>query len=513
MDASPGFKSLPLRAAGEAAPERVAAVDLGSNTFHVLVARLDAGEPRVQARLKYRVGLAAGLEPDGTLRERARDEALAALVRIADRLGGIDRTRIRAVGTSALRALRDPGPFLAAAEEILGVPVRVISGEEEARLVFTGAAETLPESRRRRLVLDIGGGSTEFALGSGHEADAVASVAVGCVGVSRRALAPGTDGAGVMARALAEARAAFADPALDAYVAGGRAEVVGTSGTVQSVEAVLRALGWIDRELTRTALERLAGALAEEPVLPTSLAGLDADKEDVLPGGLALLLAACERLSVDRLSWTEGALQDGLLRELVPLPAEGLRLRSLRALQERFSVDGPGADRVRRVARALADASGEALALEPDHLEALDAAAALHGVGMAVSWAHHERHGAWLLRHAELRGFRADERELLVALVRGQRGAWPRVALGGIERARGATARSLCVLLRLAVLLEPLDVEGLPTIEASPELLCLRAGPEWCRLHPWVCDALVAECALLEREGVRPAVRVEFPCA
>jgi exopolyphosphatase/guanosine-5'-triphosphate,3'-diphosphate pyrophosphatase len=132
---------------------------------------------------------------------------------------------------------------------------------------------------------------------------------------------------------------------------------------------------------------------------------------------------------------------------------------------------------------------------------------------MAVSWAHHERHGAWLLRHAELRGFRADERELLVALVRGQRGAWPRVALGGIERARAATARSLCVLLRLAVLLEPLDVEGLPTIEASPEVLCLRAGPEWCRLHPWVCDALVAECALLEREGVRPAVRVEFPCA
>ncbi|MEE4361308.1 MAG: Ppx/GppA phosphatase family protein [Pseudomonadales bacterium] len=513
-----GFKSLPLRPAGEPAPERIAAVDLGSNTFHVLVARLDAGEPRVQERLKYRVALAAGLEADGTLRASALEEALAALVRIADRLGGIERGRIRAVGTSALRSLRDPRPFLEAAERILGVPVRIVSGEEEAHLVFTGAAETLPETRRRRLVIDIGGGSTEFALGTGHAADQVASIPLGCVGVSRRAFAAGAGGEGVMRRALDEARQAVLRADLEPFVAGApvlgdREEVVGTSGTVESVRNVLRALGWIDRDLTQDSLQRLAAHLAAAERLPGPLPGLDRDKEDVLPGGLAILVALCERLAIERLEWTEGALQDGLLRELVPLPEEGLRLRSLAALQERFSVDVPGADRVRRVVAALAAGARATFDLQPEHLEALDAAAALHGVGMAVSWIHHERHGAWLLRHAELRGFRAEERALLIALVRGQRGAWPQLAFKALDVRQRPAAQVLCVLLRLAVILESLDVAGLPELVATPEAIVLRASEQWCSLHPWVCDALLRECGLLASSAVTPTLRAEFPCA
>lgn len=483
-----------------------AAVDLGSNTFHLLVARIDGGEPRTIQRLGFRVRLAAGLDDEGGLTPEAWNEARDALLRIADRLGGVAQRQIRAVGTSALRSLIDPGPFLQMAGEILGVPVRIVSGSEEAHLVFAGATEPLPESAATRLVVDIGGGSTEFACGRGHAAEQVLSLPIGCVPASRRALASGRSGEAVLTAALADAREALRAPALDAFCCGPDVQAIGTSGTFESVRAVLAARGWSDGPVTRTALVRLVEALRRERQLPVPLPGLEEDKEDLFHGGLAILLAAMERLGLERMEWSEGALQDGLLRRIVPLPADGLRAATLRALRDRFVVDLDGAQRVRDVAMALLDVGGRALGIDPSDRAVLEAGALLHDVGMAVNAVHHERHGAWLLRNAELRGFAAEERLLLLYLVRGHRGAWPRLqqaSLPGVLRRR---AERLCVLLRLAVILGPVGTERLPAIGAGPEELRLAPDDQWRRVHPWVADRLRDECAALASLGVRPRV-------
>lgn len=484
----------------------IAAVDLGSNTFHLLIARVDGGEPRTIARLRFRVRLAGGLDEQGGLLPRAWDEARDALVRIADRLGGVPPGQIRAVGTSALRALVDPGPFLQMATDILGVPVRIVSGSEEAYLVFAGATETLPESAATRLVIDIGGGSTEFACGRGHEAQQVLSVPVGCVRLSRRSPAPGGRGEAIIAAALEEARAALRLPELDDFCCGPGVQAIGTSGTFESVRAVLAARGWSDGPVTRAALERLVEALRLEPELPVPLPGLEEDKEDVFHGGVAILLAAMERLGLERMEWSDGALQDGLLRAVLPLPADGLRAATLRALRDRFVVDLDGAQRVRDVAMALLDAGGSALGVDPADRAVLEAAALLHDIGMAVNALHHERHGAWLLRNAELRGFGADERLLLMHLVRGHRGAWPRLPQASLPGALRRRAERLCVLLRLAVILGPVGTERLPAIGAAQDELRLATDAQWERVHPWVADRLRAECASLAALGVQPRV-------
>lgn len=486
----------------------IAAVDLGSNTFHLLVARIDAGEPRIIQRLKFRTRMAAGLDDDGRLSGEAVERATEALRRIADRLGGIAPERIQAVGTSTLRAMDDPAPFLERAADILGVPVKIVDGAEEARLIFAGASETLPRRDGSRLVIDIGGGSTELALGRGHAAERTCSLEVGCVALSRSALRGGPEGAAVMAAALETARAFLDCAEIDALLLPDT-EVVGTSGTFEAVAAALAARGWHDGGVTRTAVRRLAQALAAEPVLPAAQPGVDPDREEVFHGGLALLLAIMERLGIDRMRWADGALEDGLLRRILPLPERGLRPVTLEALEARFVVDPEGAERVRELTRILMQQHGPTLGIPAADLEVLEAAARLHDIGMTVNARHHERHGGWLLRNAELRGFDAAERALLMHLVRAHRGPWPRLALAALPAALQPRAARLGVLLRLAVILGPVGVAALPRIRADREQLLLAPDAGWRRDHPWALERLRNECSLLAEAGVRPGIVLE----
>lgn len=292
-----------------------AAVDLGSNTFHLLLLHLGPGEPQRIERLKLRVGLAAGVDAQGRLDPGTLAVACDALRRMADRLGAMPRSQVRAVGTAALRSLRDPKPLLEAAASILGVPLRIISGDEEARLVFAGATATLPESPGQRLVVDIGGGSTEFALGSGCEPRRVLSLPLGCVPLRRIVLDAPSPQQG-MAAALGHARAMCQTPELQAFC-GLVDEVVGCSGTVESLRDVLCARGLDGEAMTLPELQALYAELAARPVLPVALPGLDPAREDVFPAGVAIMLAIWERLSARHLRYTEGALQDGLMRDLL----------------------------------------------------------------------------------------------------------------------------------------------------------------------------------------------------
>lgn len=489
-----------------ATPVHLASLDLGSNTFHLLVARLDQGEPRPVERLKFRVGLAAGLREDGSLEPERFELACDAMRRMADRIGGIPRSHVRAVGTSTLRSLADPGPFLAAAERILGVPVRIVSGEEEARLVFAGAMDTLPETRSQRLVIDIGGGSTELARGGEREPDICVSLPLGCVPVSRMVLAAATPRAG-MRDALAVARQACEQVALDSFAVPG-AEAIGTSGTIESLRDVLRARGEAPEALSLKALEEVCEVLAAAPLLPMPLPGLAADREDVFPGGVAIMVALWERLGFERLKFTEGALEDGLIRELVPLPEEGLRARTLAALQARFAVDPWHAQELAAVAADLFDRTAQDFGLTAAEGALLGAAATVHDIGLAVAADHHERHGAWLLRNAELRGFTADERLMLIALVRGHRGPWPELAINALEPSLRPVCARLCLLLRLAVILKRAAAAPLPALAAAPEGLELRLGSAWRDEHPFLTEALEREATALADVPRAPRLRI-----
>ena len=507
MSAEPDFKSLPAATEPGATPFHLAAVDLGSNTFHLLVARLDQGEPRVVERLKFRVGLAGGLRDDGSLSPAVFARALDALRRIADRIGGIPRAHLRAVGTSTLRALANPGRFLSAAESILGVPVRVVSGEEEARLIFFGAADTLPESSAHRLVIDIGGGSTELALGLGHAPTRCLSLEVGCVAVSRLCLAAASPQAG-MAAALERARAACAKSGLEALGDLSTVEVIGTSGSIESIRDVLRARGRADGGYSLDSLREVFELLAAAPSLPLAMPGLEAEREEVFPGGVVILMALWEQLGFTRLGWADGALEDGLLRELVPMPAEGLRGRTVAALQARFSVDPEHAQQVRAVAANLHELLAGPLGLTPADGVLLAAAASVHDVGLAVAAPHHERHGAWLLRNSELRGFTAAEQLVLIALVRGHRGAWPQTAISALDEPLRAPCARLCVLLRLAVILKRPDQNMPPEVVARDGRIEIRPDAAWRAAHPFLLEALIRESERLERAAYAPRVVV-----
>ncbi len=503
-----------LAASGPGAtPVHLAAVDLGSNTFHLLVARIDQGEPRAVERLKFRVGLAAGLLADGTLDAQHFAMACDAMRRMADRIGGIPRAHIRAVGTSTLRSMRDPSAFLDAAAGILGVPVRIVSGEEEAELIFAGATDTLPETRRERLVIDIGGGSTELALGSGHRPRVCSSLALGCVPFSRRALAAESPRAGLL-DALAWARELCRDPRLDRFVDSrgeSGVEVVGTSGTIESLRDVQRARGVDSDRLTLAGLRELFDLLAAGPALPRPLPGLAPEREDVFPGGLVVMIALWERLGFEYLHWAEGALQDGLIRALIPIPEEGLKARTLAALKARFSVDLQHSEDLSRVAAALFAGCADALELTPEDGDLLASAASVHDIGLAVAAAHHERHGAWLLRNAELRGFTLDERLMLIALVRGHRGAWPEIAINALAAPLRPVCARLCILLRLAVILKRAASAPLPELAFEQGRLELHPASAWCDDHPLLTEALEREAALLTATPHVPRLTIRLP--
>jgi len=269
------------------------------------------------------------------------------------------------------------------------------------------------------------------------------------------------------------------------------------ANTLQALREVQRARGADPEALTLSGLQSLFDLLASATALPLALPGLDPEREDVFPGGLLVMIAVWERLGFERLRWTEGALQDGLIRELIPLPAEGLRARTLAALQARFSVDLEHAAELSRVAAVLFEHCAEAWQLSPDYAALLNAAANVHDIGLAVAASHHERHGAWLLRNAQLRGFTFDERLMLVALVRGHRGAWPEIAINALAEPLRRVCAQLCMLLRLAVILERASSSRLPEVTVAQGRLELHPGRGWCDEHPFLSEALDLEAARL----------------
>lgn len=433
--------------------ELAAAVDLGSNSFHMLVARMLAGEVQILDAQRERVQLAAGLGKGLTLSEDAQERALACLARFGEQLREIPTGNVRAVGTNTFRRARNVRSFLVRAEQALGHPISVISGTEEARLIYLGVVHSTHPRAGRRLVIDIGGGSTECMLGSGSELVESASLEMGCVSFSQRFFAKGFsrkafDKATIEAQLkLQPLQQAFRPPAWETCA--------GSSGTINAVQRILLQNGWTSNAIDRAGLKQLRKAIiAAKHVDALELPGLKPERREVIAGGAAVLLAVFESLKIDQMIVANGALREGLLYDLHGrFHFEDVRDRTVRSIARRFGLDEAHALRVETTALRFLKQVAEGWGLTDVRYRRLLAwAARLHEIGLTISHVGYHKHGQYLLQHCDLDGFGNDEREILAVLVRAHRKRLPTEFLDDLSHLERDTARRLAVLLRLAVL-------------------------------------------------------------
>lgn len=488
-------------------PTQYAAIDLGSNSFHMLIAELVEGELRPLQRFREKVRLAEGLDDHRLLDEAARERGFQCLRRFAQRLRNMPSERVAIRATNTLRVAINANDFIAVAEGILGHPVEVISGVEEARLIYLGVAHTLADDAGRRLVVDIGGGSTELIVGERFEPQVLESLAVGCVAYEQRFFANGELSEARFKRARLAACSELVEIA-DELKPFDWSSVVGASGTVRAIARILQQNGWSDDEqIGRDGLEKLRMALLKcSHVGQIRLAGLERERASILPAGLAILTAIFDTLGIAQMRYSDGALREGVLYDLIGRSShEDVRARTIDALSRRFRIDRPQARRVERTVLALHDQVVERWALhDPRCRRWLGWAAQLHEIGLAVSHSQFHRHGAYLVRNVDLPGFTQQTQQMLALLVRGHRRRFPAVDDFAVLRGQGDVARRLVLLLRLAVLLNhgraAHEVPRL-RIEVDGPAILLRFPPRWLADHPLTQADFDNEAQLLRPAG------------
>ncbi|MED5619823.1 Ppx/GppA phosphatase family protein [Ideonella sp. BN130291] len=466
----------------------LAAIDIGSNSFRLEIGQLEEGRYRRIDYVKDTVRLGAGLGPQAQLSEEAAQRGLACLARFRERLVGFAPWQVRAVATQTLREASNRDDFLKRGQQALGQPIEVISGREEARLIYAGVAHLQP-SPKPRLVIDIGGRSTELILGRGRKPLAVESFPVGSVGLSMRYFADGRLTADAF-RAAQVAAGAQIEESIATFGARHWREALGSSGTAGAVSQVLAAEGVTDGRITPQALAWcIERCLAAGHVDKLAFAGLREDRRPVIAGGLAILYTLCALLGIRALQPAKGALRQGVIIDLdARLRAAqsqhplDMRDTTVRELQHRFGVDIAQARRVEAAALALHDRLGSAPAGGEARRE-LAWAAALHEIGMLVSHHDHHRHSAYLLTHADAAGFSQSQQRRIGALVLGQRGGLRKVEA---ELASPGFAHQL-LCLRLAVIAahgrHDVDIGGWHLAPAGQAVELRVVGPDPKALH------------------------------
>ena len=493
---------------GRLVPDVLAAVDLGSNSFHMVVARYSHGQLVILDRLREMVRLAAGLGASGRLDDAATERALRCLERFGQRLRAVRADSVRVVGTNALRHARRKRWFLEHARAALGHPIEIISGLEEARLIYSGVAHTSPMSPDKRLVIDIGGGSTEAVIGEGFNPLLLESLSVGCVGLSAAYFEDGRISAKRLERARTAVRLEL-EPVQEAYRKMGWLQAFGSSGTVRVIGDTLRA---INPESPHITLENLNGlterVIAAGHVDELDLPEVDAERAPVFPAGLAILLEVVESFAIDRVRVAEGAMREGLLYDLMGrFTDEDARERSVRAMGKRYHVDESQAERVEATVVGLLEQAESEWGLEDPLAESvLRWAARLHETGLDIAHSKYHRHSAYLLEHADMPGFPREEQLLLAALVGGHRRQLSFESLEDLLPPWDRLAEFLMVLLRLAVLLHRgRSPQPLPEVRLTVRSrnITLELPQRWMKEHPLTLEDLEQERAYLKEAGFR----------
>jgi exopolyphosphatase / guanosine-5'-triphosphate,3'-diphosphate pyrophosphatase len=491
--------------------EQIAAVDLGSNSFRLQVGRVVDDQIYPLDTLKESVRLASGLTPEKIIDEPAQQRALEALRRFGERLRGFQPDAVRVVATNTLRVAKNAGDFIPLAEAALGFPVEVIGGREEARLIYIGAVHALPLASHPRLVVDIGGGSTEFVIGTRLDPLVLESLFMGCVSYTLRFFPDGkVDRKRFAAAQLSAAREI--QTIAKAYRRTGWSEAVASSGTARAIADVLESNGLnLDAQtgITRAGLDRLQALLIRAGSAENlKLSSLPTDRLPVFAGGIAIMAAVFDELGIERMTYSEGALRLGVLYDLLGrFHHQDMRDATVAQFRRRYQVDRRQAERVEQTALALL---GQLIRIDaPEHegeVNYLRWASALHEIGISIAHGGFHKHGAYIVSYADMPGFSKQDQERLALLILGQRGK-----LEKLPSTPAADARwRLIFCLRLAVLLHrSRDDEPLPRVlvKATRSGFAIELPADWLLANPLSAATLAAEAQLWQRVGATLRVK------
>jgi len=488
-------------------PETAAAIDLGSNSFHMIVARLQDGQVSIIDRIRDSVRLGSGIDADNNIDEATQQRALECLRKFGQRLADFPPGSVRAVGTNTLRNANNSYNFLARAEEALGHPIDIISGVEEARLIYLGVAHSLAVTDQRRLVMDIGGGSTELIIGDDSGPVFMESMEMGCVSMSRKFFPDGN----ITPKRINKARI-FAltelEPHVSRFLMCGWNQVIGASGSIRAMNKVLSAAGWAGDTITLDGLNKLVEKLtAFGHIDAIKLEGLSEERTPVFIGGTIVLLATFEALGLKGMKVSDRALREGLLHDLVGrLQHHDVRDSSINHLAERYHADADQAERVKQTAIDTLKQVADDWGLDVDEAgQWLGWAARLHEIGLAIAHNRHHHHAAYLIEYSDLAGFSQREQRFLAAIVRSHRRKPPLKLYKDLPKRISKPVKRLSVLLRLAVILHrsrtdtPLPEFTLKVSNKTEIELCL--DQDWLEQQPLTRADLEAEKGYLANMG------------
>ncbi len=484
--------------------ESMAAVDLGSNSFRLLIAKEEGGQIVPISMHREGVRLAGGLNENGELSEEKIVEACAALGRFRERLASIPAHRVRAVATSTYRVAKNGEALLRRSEEALGLPIDIVSGPEEARLIYLGCAHTLPWSEQERLIVDIGGGSTEFIVGRRYDPELTESFQLGAVTLSQHFFPGATVTAGAFRKAEVYVRSRL--EVLQKRYKQGWAVAYGSSGTIRAIYEIITENSFGDA-ITVEALLKLKGTMIDAGQMSRiELAALKSSRAPVLPGGLAILLALMQELNVATMAPSEGALRLGVVYDMLHRTGEPTgddpRTITVQRMQRRYGVDIEQARRVQALAQSLWKRIDSA---DMDAL--LSWAASVHEIGMAIAHEDYHRHSAYVIEHSDIYGFSEQERAALAMLVLGHTGSLKKIDRSSLPRK--LLARLVC--LRLAALFCHGRVDQAPNAsqvslvahrDASSDAFALTINARWLSERPLTAFLLEEEVARWTRYGV-----------
>lgn len=481
-----------------ASTDQIAAVDLGSNSFHMIIAQWQDHNLSVVDRLKEPVRLGFGLRPDGSLSDDAQQRAMACLQRFGQRLQGFSQGKVRIVGTKTLRSLSNAKEFLAQAEALLGHPVEIISGEEEARLIYLGVSHAVAPNDGNRLVMDIGGGSTEVILGQGMEPKLKESLDMGCVAVIRNFFPDGKVRKKDLNKALTYCRQQI-EPVLEDFQQLDWQECIGASGSIKAVAEVCQAQGWSDGQINLEHLQSLTEQFLKHGDINLSLKGLTEDRQPVFFGGLVVLTALFIDFQLQQMIPSDWALREGLLYDLKGrLEHQDIRDHSVQRLAERFHSLTRRAQRVESTAMHLLKQVEEEWQLDDESAsQLLKWASQLVLVGLDITHSDYHKHSAYIVQNVDLAGFSRMEQSDLAALILAHRKRFP---IKKFPIDNQAMVR-LAFLLRLAVILnrgrEQSDLTQL-IFRAKKNGLTILMEPEWIEQHPLTHSDLMLEQEYLQ---------------
>lgn len=483
-----------------------AAIDLGSNSFHMIVVRVEEdGHIHVLDRLKEMVRLGGGLDEHNHLTEEAQTKALACLERFGERIRHLSHCNVAAVGTNTMRRAENSAPFLIRAEQALGHPISIIAGREEARLIYLGVSHSLAkQDDLQRFVMDIGGGSTELIIGKSHRPIHLESLPLGCVSMSNAFFPEGNLSKQNWDKASLAAHLELR-PFKKHYKEIGWENATGASGTIKAIDKVIRSLGWDKSGITLDNIYKLRDLMIREKrVNKLDLPGLSEDRRPVFAGGLAVLIAVFEALDIDKMQVSDGALREGLVYELLGrLQHEDTRPQTVLAMQQRFQISMTHANRVSERLLWLFDRVAHRWKLNDTHRQLLDWSARLHEIGLSISHGNYHKHSAYVLEEADLPGFSRREQNWMSVLARNQRHkpSTKKIAAFISKEEQQSVIYSI-VLLRLAVLFhrsrknQTADIE---CISVGKNSMCIQFASNELIQRPLMAADLQQEQAFLQK--------------